>query len=204
MRCEEKHHVEYIVVDGTNEEHHDGKRVCDLAISAQHAREIITVPLSMALLNHYKSKPPKRCTIVAPIVNYWGVERVFAGDHARRKDELNTDLNRNWYWPPDSNKCGHLYQQSPDYYREWSGPEPLSSPGSKFLMFLYSTYHIRVLVNTHSGIWSLYRGFDAHWDRPIPNEDRHEAKLQRIRKQRMCPKCGNDIGEASVIDDYQA
>jgi len=158
----------------------------------------------MELLKHYESNPPKRCTIVAPMVNQWGVEQVFRGDHARRKDEFSTDLNRNWFWPPDSNKCGHHYEKSPDYYREWSGPHPVSEPGSKFLVYLYETYAVRVLANIHSGIFSLYTGWDAHWDRPIPNKDRHEAKLQRIRENHMCPKCGNDIGQASDIDDFQA
>ena len=174
----------YVVVKGSTKQ-------TRLYSFGEHAREVITSEIALALLKEWVSHPPKSLTVVQPVVNEWGRKKVERGDLCLRKNERGVDLNRNY--PP---KKKHFYSKNGE---EYQGPFPLSEKESQKTAHLMKQYAPQMFINIHSGEFALYTAFDAVTTHPA-----HYTEMERFLSQwkKYCPQCL--VGEAAEKSSYKA
>ena len=82
MRCEENRNIPYVIVEGVDTSVHD------ILFAGMHARELSASETALALIRRFSDpndKPPHNLIII-PIQNKWGMDKVWGGDFAHRKN----------------------------------------------------------------------------------------------------------------------
>jgi hypothetical protein len=175
----------------------------DVLVALQHARELIAGEVALAAMERYALERPSRRTIVVPIINRCGVDRVWAGDHSMRKTCSGVDLNRQFTDVKGSSKCEHHYST---YGEEFEGPHAVSEAESKFLVWLMREHDVRTFLNVHSGEHSVYSPWDHDVRTKLPHEDGYAETLRTIRAHHECPECDEEghLGQAYKRSSYGA
>ena len=189
-------HLFYVDVSSNNENEIENKSKIFI-VSGEHARELITVDMTLSLVKsicenrELLAKASYRIILNANPISRDKV--LTENNFCLRGNPFNVDINRNW---------NYFFSKEIELKEEYCGEKAFSEIETKFIISSLDSFKPDFFMTIHSGDFSLFYPFAYHTPTDVNyNElfNKYNSILQPIKDQ-YCKNC--KIGQPNMLIGY--